>query len=141
MPELGAFRFLYLNAYSFLLLFSACACFGVPLYMIHPLFLLVQIPAGLCCMHFSIKLFATWKDKKRKYAVLMAKNQQEFREETFEIFMQAPCGRLLVRTVLYDLGVPQKYRDLVKFKKGFRESLKDNCTPVKTVVYTNEDFK
>lgn len=135
-----AFRFLYLNAYSFLLLFLSVFSFSVRLYRISFLFLFLQIPAGIICLYYSVKLFATWNDKKRKYAVLMAKNQHEFREETFEVFMQAPCGRLLVKTVLKDLKMPQKYRELLKYKKSFWESVKSNNTPQKTIVYINKDY-
>lgn len=70
----------------------------------------------------------------------MAKNQGGFREESFVLFMQAPCGRLLVRTVLKDLGVPERYKELKKYKKSFFSSVKESCKPVKTTVYINKDF-
>lgn len=140
MTEIGAFRFLYLNAYSFLLLILSLIIFFVPLYMVHLLFLCIQIPLGFVCLKTSVKLFASWKDKKRKYAVLLAKNKKEFREDSFIMFMQAPCGRLLVKAVLSDLNIPQKYKDLEKYKKTFFQSVKEGCAPQKTEVYINKDY-
>ena len=140
MTEIGAFRFLYLNAYSFLLLILSLIIFFVPLYMVHLLFFFFFIPLGFMCLKTSVKLFVSWKDKKRKYAVLLAKNQKEFREDSFIMFMQAPCGRLLVKAVLSDLNIPQKYKDLEKYKKTFFQSVKEGCAPQKTEVYINKDY-
>lgn len=70
----------------------------------------------------------------------MAKNQGGYREESFAVFMQAPCGRLLVRTVLKDLGLRERYRELKKYKKSFFSAVRDSCKPVKTTVYINKDF-
>lgn len=138
--KFGALRFLYLNAYSFLLLLLSILFFSVPLYKISLYFLFVQIPFGLYVLSRSVKLFSTWNEKKRKYAVLMAKNQGGFREESFAVFMQAPCGRLLVKTVLKDLGMPNQYKELKKYKKTFFSAVRDSCKPVKTTVYINKDF-
>ena len=139
MRKTGAFRFLYLNAYSFLLLFAALAVLALPLFRLHPLFLMAQIAAALPCLYVSAKLFSVWSDKKRKYALLRGKNKNGFREESFGVFMQAPCGRLLVRAVLRDLGMREKYAVLRKYRKSFREELRQNCRPVKTAVYIRED--
>ena len=68
-------------------------------------------------------------------AVLMERNTLEFRPESFSEYMQAPCGRLLVRTVLADLGRKDAYPALLKYRKTFAENLKSGCRPVKTVVY------
>lgn len=70
----------------------------------------------------------------------MAKNQTGYREDSFAVFMQAPCGRLLVKTVLKDLGIPNRYKELNKYKKSFFSAVRDNCKPAKTTVYINEDF-
>lgn len=137
---LGVFRFLYLNTYSILLLLLAAAVFFIPLYRVHIFFLLIQICTGIVCLARSVKLFAAWNDKKRKYAVLMAKNRNTIQEETFAVFMQAPCGRLLVKTVLRDLGALHRYASLKKFKTDLRTTIKNNCTPMKTVIYINKDY-
>jgi hypothetical protein len=86
------------------------------------------------------KLFSTWEDKKLKIDILIQKNQNEFRPDTFSVFMQAPCGRLLTRQVLRDLRKQHEYKSLLKLQKPLRERLRDNCTPVKTIIYINKDF-
>ena len=67
----------------------------------------------------------------------MDRNAREFRPDSFSEYMQAPCGRLLVRVVLADLGRPGMYAELGKYRKSFAENLKSGCRPVKTVVYMN----
>ena len=128
-------RFLYLNTYAILLLLAGMAVVLVPLYRISMWFLPAQLILSLICLKNSIRLFRSWKDKKRKYAVLMERNTLEFRPESFSEYMQAPCGRLLVRTVLADLDRKDAYPALLKYRKTFAENLKSGCRPVKTVVY------
>ncbi len=48
--------------------------------------------------------------------------------------MQAPCGRLLTRVVLYDLGRLSAYKDLKKLKRPFIERVKKGCTGQETIV-------
>jgi hypothetical protein len=71
--------------------------------------------------------------------ILKKKNQDEFRPDTFAAFMQAPCGRLVVRQVLADLHRSRDYQSLLQLRKPLFEGLRDNCSPVKTVVYINEE--
>ena len=49
----------------------------------------------------------------------MGKNKNEFRPETFKAFMQMPCGRLLTKAVLKDLGKKSEYKNLIKYKTPF----------------------
>ena len=103
----------------------------------------ILIPQGIIILFFLItgcNLFSTWDDKKTKIAILLGKNKDEFRQDTFEVFMQAPCGRLVVKTVLADLGKSHEYRNLLKYKKPFFESIKDNCTPSEAIIYINEEY-
>lgn len=102
------------------------------------------IPQVFLCLFFLIKsekLFSTWKDKKIKYKILFEKNKNEFRPDSFKIFMQAPCGRLLTKLVLKDLGLSDKYKELKKYKPSFISLVKNNCTTQKTKIYINENFK
>ena len=55
--------------------------------------------------------------------------------------MQAPCGRLLTKAVLKDLGESKRYKELLVYKVPVIESLKHNCTTQRTKVYINEDLK
>lgn len=110
----------------------------LPFYRIRIWILIIQGIIALYLFVTAGKLFATWDEKKRKIKFLVAKNHTEFRSETFEVFMQAPCGRLVVKSVLSELGKSDEYRNLLKLKKPFLKAVKDNCTPVKTVVHINE---
>ena len=56
--------------------------------------------------------------------------------------MQMPCGRLLTKVVLSDLGKKDEYPSLVKkYKPTFVQAVKNSfAPPIKTAVYINEDF-
>lgn len=131
-------RFLYLNIYAFLLLVGGIGIFFIPLYEINVWFLLPQSIVALVCLKNSLRIFKSWSDKKRKYDVLMQRNANGFRPDTFSEYMQAPCGRLLVRIVLEDLGISDEYKTLKKLRQPFFATVKKSCTPQKTVVYTNK---
>jgi len=89
--------------------------------------------------HVAAKLFSTYEDKKRKREILINRNRDNFRPETFDVYMQAPCGRLIVRSVLSELGKTSEYKNLLKRKKPFWALLKENCVPAKTIIYINEE--
>ncbi|NLM01388.1 MAG: hypothetical protein GX220_08065 [Treponema sp.] len=106
------------------------------------MFLLIpQILLSLFFIYESFKLLSAWKDKQLKYEILKGKNSKEFRPETFKIFMQAPCGRLLVKSVLKDLNMKYRYKELLVYKQSFIDSLKNNIKPQKAVIYINEELK
>jgi hypothetical protein len=132
-------RFLYLNLYSFLLFLTGVLAVFLPLYKINIWALIIQGIIALCLFISAVKLLAAWDDKKRKIAVLLGKNSNEIQPETFCVFMQAPCGRLVARFVLSELGKSHEYKELIKMKKPFLEAAKENCLPVKTVIYINKE--
>lgn len=132
-------RFIYLNIYAILLLAAGFACLLVLTRKVHLLLFCLLIFCSIMCFVNAVRLFSTWNDKKRKYQILIAKNKNEFHEETFEIFMQAPCGRLLTRAVLCDLNQKTQYRNLLKYRESLLSNLKKNCVPQKTIVYVNKD--
>lgn len=134
-------RFIYLNSYSFLLLICGIAVVLVPFFQVSKLFVISQVILFFICIKYSLQIFSTWHDKKKKYAVLMERNRKHFRPETFEPYMQAPCGRLLTKVVLEDLGQKDRYKELLAFKPSLLESINKNCTRQKTSIYINEDFK
>lgn len=113
------FRFLYLNTYSFLLLLCGAITVLIPLYKISKWLIVPQVIGSLFCIKQAIGLFMTWKDKKTKYEILMGKNKNGFRPDSFKIFMQAPCGRLLTKVVLKDLGLSNKYNELLIYKNHY----------------------
>lgn len=107
----------------------------IPLYKISMWLVAIQAVAVFLCLKNGIGILSGWNDKKRKYNILMERNSTEFRPDSFSEYMQAPCGRLLVKIVLEDLDRKESYRSLKALKKPFAENLKSGCTPVKTVVY------
>ncbi len=113
----------------------------LPLYRSSFLLLIPQIILSLLFLKPSIRLFSSWKDKQREYSILIGKNNKEFRPESFKIFMQAPCGRLLTKALLKDLNMENRYKELLVYKLSFFASLKSNLKPQKTSIYINEDFQ
>lgn len=137
----AGFRFLYLNFYAVLLLLSGAAVAAVPLYRITALFLFIQIPTALLCIHESVRIFSVWKDKKRRYEKLLERNKAEWEAHSFRPYMISPCGRLLVKAVLSDLNRKDEYRNLKQYIPSLRNQIKLNCRTEKTVVYINKDIK
>lgn len=135
-------RFLYLNTYSFLLLFCGIIILLMPLFKVSKWLLIPQLILSLFFIKQAGNLFSTWKDKKIKYKILLERNKNEFRADTFKVFMQAPCGRLLTKSVLKDLGIQDKYKELFVYKDPFIVSMKKNClsSSQETKIYINEDF-
>ena len=113
----------------------------VPLYKITAWLLIPQLSLAIYVFVQSVKLFSAWQDKKLKYKILMGKNRDEFRPDTFEQFMQMPCGRLLTKVVLHDLGKSSEYKNLLKYKAPFLTAIKNNFVPQKTVIYINEETR
>ena len=111
----------------------------LPLYKVHWLLLVVQIITVIVLLNISIKIFRNWGRKKRSYAVLMERNRDGIREETFKEYMSAPCGRLLVKIVLSDLNERQQYKKICKTYSitfsNFIKAVKESWKPKRTVVY------
>lgn len=129
-------RYIYLNTYAFLLLFAAISIGCLPLYKFGTWFVVIQIIAALSFLSYAIKIFKTFKAKKKRYAKLMDINSTKLNPDSFYEYMQAPCGRLLVKVVLTDLEKKEAYRELKKLKAPLKQRLHDACIPKKTVIYT-----
>jgi len=133
-------RFLYLNIYAFLIVIAGILTLVLPFYLITKWILIAQGIIAIKLFFISGKLFSTWDAKKREIDLLVNRNKNKFRPDTFEIYMQAPCGRLVVREALRDLNMQKEYKSLLILQKPLLERLKNNCTPAKTVIYINEEF-
>jgi hypothetical protein len=129
------FRFLYLNCYALVLAFLGLALLCVPLFKISPWFLAVQIPGAIKIFMVSFRLWGAWPDKKRMMVLLLNKNKNQFNPESFKLYMQAPCSRLLVKSVLKQLGAQKRYRELFSYRGSLFSEIKKNLTPVRTRVY------
>jgi len=133
-------RFLYLNIYSLLLVMVGVVILLIPFYKINIWLIIIQIIATIKLLMIGGKLFSTWNDKKRMINILLSKNRKEFKPETFSEYMQAPCGRLVVKVVLKELGKSNEYKNLLKLKKPFWRNVRENCRPTKMVIYINETY-
>ena len=112
----------------------------IPLFKVSKPLIIPQVLIALLFIKQAAQLFSTWKDKKIKYEILIGKNKNGFRLDSFKIFMQAPCGRLLVKAVLKDLGLTARYSELLVYKESFPGSVKNGCVNQEAKIYINEDF-
>lgn len=134
-------RYLYLNSYALLLLVGGVVVIFIPIGL--SLIWSIIIKVIVCSILFkeAHTILSSWSDKKRKYTVLMTRNCEEFRPDTFKEYMQAPCGRLLVRVVLKDLNKTEEYKNLYKsYHQPLWKTIKENLKPQKTVVYINPNY-
>lgn len=142
MPEksIATFgRFVYLNAYAFLLLFMGVGMAFVPVYRTGLWWLVAaQVVTVFIILKGSTEIFKSWNDKKRKYHVLIERNAETIRHDTFSEYMKAPCGRLLVKIVLKDLDKQNEYKSLKKYKEPFIKKLAKAHKPKKSIVYMRE---
>ncbi len=136
-------RYIYLNTYAYLLLFMGVGIAFVPLYKAHWSLAAAQAVLVAVVIKAAFKILFRWKEKKRCYHVLVERNRNGVRDELFKEYMQAPCGRLLVKVVLNDLGERQHYKIL---KKKYTVSLRDTVREMraskknrKTIVYIADE--
>lgn len=132
-------RFMYLNMYAFLLLFVGIGILFIPMDGISEYMIYIQVVVFLFILNSSIRIFRSWKVKKRRYFKLVERNSESFDPKSFEVFMQAPCGRLLVRIVLKDLGMAGKYRMLKQYQRPLWKVIMDNMSNRKVVTYIREE--
>jgi hypothetical protein len=71
---------------------------------------------------------------------LLRKNAKRFSHESFKVYMKAPCSRLLVKSVLKELGQREKYKELAIYKEPLWLLMKNNFKPIETKIYINGDF-
>jgi uncharacterized membrane protein YkvI len=134
------FRFLYLNQYAILLAAIGIVILLAPLYKIMGLLFIIQILIAIMAFKNSSQLFSTWNDKQRVLTVLINRNKSCFRADTFKIYMQAPCSRLIVRSVLRQLHLQEKYKELKIYQQPLMVTIQENIKPVKTTIYINEVY-
>lgn len=128
-------RYLYLNTYAFLILGMGTGIVLLPLGGIWKYFIYIQIILAVVCLSAACSIFKSWDIKKRKYDVLVERNREEFTPGTFRVFMRAPCGVLLVKTVLKDLGQQEQYRQLRQYRRPLWKFLTVSLRRKKTVAY------
>jgi len=131
-------RFLYLNIYSFLLAFIGILALVLPFYLLSPWTLAIQGIVAIAFFVYSARLFSTWDHKRREIDLLIKRNQDGFRPETFDVFMQVPCGRLIVKCVLKELKIQNQYQSLLKLQKAMWQRIHNYFQTTKTVIFIND---
>lgn len=112
----GFARFLYLNTYGFVFLLGGIVFLLIPLWVFSFWWLILQGCVFIACIAFGMHLLSMHDDKQRQYEILFERNKKEFHPESFSIYMDAPCGRKVVRAVLKDLNKSHEYKKLLKYK-------------------------
>lgn len=120
--------FLILNLYSHLSLLGGLVGSAFSFYVLReniffPWSIFLLLPT-LYLLGLSWSLYSSSSTKIRAYAMLINRNQKKWDPESFTDFMSAPCGRLLVRKVLHDLGKSSEYANIRKMPKKKIESIK-----------------
>jgi hypothetical protein len=128
-----------LNIYSFLVAVAGILVLLLPFYKLTLWTLIGQVPVVLYLFKVSFDLFSTYEDKLKKINILILKNKKEFRADTFKVFMQAPCSRLIVKYTLNQINRKNEYKYLLEMKKSFVENVREGCTPVDAVIYINKE--
>lgn len=129
--------FLYLNSYAFLLIALGGGAIVISLMDFSLPVIVGASVAAFFCIRGAVKILLSWGDKKRKYDILIIRNRTAFRPDTFSEFMEAPCGRLLTKKVLLDLGIPEEYQTLKAIRKPLMNRIRERWAENnrKTVVH------
>ena len=94
--------------------------------------------ASLLVLTTSIKLHFGTGHRLRAWKQLVARNRRDFKPDSFEIFMMAPCGRDLVHAVLTEVGYVDQYTVLRgKYYSGFWG--KYDPSPLRFVPYQDQE--
>lgn len=131
-------RYLYINAYAFLLLFLCIGITVLSFFYCFGILFIASLLLALFCLRMAIKIFNTWPGKIRHYEKLINLNTPVFSPDSFKEYIQAPCGCLLTRVVLKDLGKSEQYPELCKLRLPLRERFRSGYTPHKTIIFIRE---
>ena len=135
-------RYLYLNSYALLLLFVGGGILLLPGWKIHWSVVLLQVAVAYPFVKNGIRILASWEHKMREYNLLMQRNAEKFNPSSFAKFMEAPCGRLLVKVVLRDLGCSDKYESLKVYRISLWQAFRNGLlcrSQTKTTVHFFDD--
>ena len=120
----GFIRFLYLNLYGIILIVLGVVVMAIPALKMSVLLFIGEIVVSIFLLYKGIYIISQWGEKKRHYTQLISINKRRIKDESFESFIGTPCGRLLTRAVLHDLGKQDYYPILrKKYVLSFKESI------------------
>ena len=104
-------RFVFLNSYAFLLVGIGISLILMP----NEIFLIVlKYIFAIGCILNAIGIFAKWKIKKRMMEILIQRNRNEIRPDTFKKYRGELCWELVYHYVFSELRKTEKYRVLSK---------------------------
>jgi hypothetical protein len=95
--------------YSFLLLGLGMTVILIPMDIFILLFkylVVLWLIAGACI------ILSKYNVKKRQLAILVKRNKQEIRPDTFKVYLKTPCGQLLVGMAINNLRKTENYENL-----------------------------
>ena len=92
--------FIFINSFAFLLLGLAVFIGYIP---INVLLVILKYSCSLLCVIAAVNIFSQWKRKKRMIEILLKRNKDEFKIESFTNYMETFCSQLVVIYVLKKL--------------------------------------
>lgn len=136
-PQFSFGRYLYLNSWGLFVVTMAVIVALVPGYKYSYWLVALQFIVVIILAKIGIGILRSWPAKKRKYVILMERNRDDFRPDTFREYMTAPCGILLAKVVLKDLGQEKRYGELKRYRGSLLTQIKQihkGCQRQKTVI-------
>ena len=109
--KMSLFKFLFINIYGFLLFVLGVAVFLMPMELFFQVLKIILAVFFIAC---SVGLFSQWPAKKRLIDILVLRNQNEIRPDTFKKHNKTLCGLLVVSYTLGRLRKTEAFRDLSK---------------------------
>jgi hypothetical protein len=103
------FCFIFLNIYSFFLFGLGVAAFLMPI----DIFILVfKYLVVIWCIVGASIILSKYNVKIRQLAILVNRNKEEIRPDTFKVYLKTPCGQLLVNMAINNLRKTRNYANL-----------------------------
>lgn len=104
------------NVYALLLDALALAAFIIAILLFRTAFVLCVVLSlmGVLLFYGAIGIHGTYPEKCRIYSILLKKNSQQFKIDSFRDFVSVPCHRVIVRMVLSKLGKSSEYMNIKK---------------------------
>lgn len=129
-----------LNAYAFLLDFMAAAAFcagGAAVLNGAWITACACAALGIFFLSGGIGVHQTYGEKLRLHFILERRNKKAIRPESFKEYLDVPCQRLVVRSVLCRLGHKEKYREVMK--SYYRWPWQRFSSSEDRLIFTNEE--
>jgi hypothetical protein len=102
-------RFIILNFFAFLLIGIGIILIFIP---IEIFFIVLKYILAVGCLVNAVSILIKWKKKKRIMEVLILRNLNEIRPDTFKKYRGELCWELVYLYIFYKLRKTEKYRIL-----------------------------